>query len=101
MTDADLKALFAEDEPPSRDPKFSATVMEEVIRRRFVTDMALLAMATTAGAFLIWAIWLTLAPLVAPLRDGLAPLGACITVAAVAVALLERSVIPVRRRNHG
>lgn len=101
MTDADLKALFAEDAPPVRDPTFSAAVMEEVIRRRFVTDMALLAMATTAGGFLIWAIWPSLAPLVLTLREGVATLGACVTVAAVAVALLERSVIPVRRRNHG
>ena len=55
MTDADdrLKALFAQDEPPARDAAFSAAVMAEVVRRRFIVDMALLATATTAGAFVL------------------------------------------------
>ena len=103
MTDADdrLKALFAQDEPPARDPAFSAAVMAEVIRRRFIVDMALLASAATAGGFLLWAVWPSLQPLVAALAPGLAPVGACLTLAAAAVLLLDRGVIPLRPRNHG
>lgn len=101
MMDADLKALFAEDEPPARDVVFQAAVMEEVIRRRFVIDMSLLAMASTAGAFLIWALWPTLAPLTGVLVQGLAPVGACLTLAAVAVAVLDRGVVRAMPRNHG
>jgi len=33
-----LKALFAYDEPPARDPAFSAAVMEKIMRRRFLAD---------------------------------------------------------------
>lgn len=103
MTDADhrLKALFAEDEPPARDPVFSTAVMAEVIRRRFVVDMALLASVATAGGFLLWAVWPLLEPLVATVAPALAPAGACLTLAATAVALLDRGVIPLSRRNHG
>lgn len=100
MTDADLKALFAEDEPPARDPAFSAAVMAEVIRRRFIVDMALLATAATAGAFLLWALWPALQPLIAPLSEGLAPVGACLTLAAMSVLLLDGRVVPALRRNH-
>ena len=49
--DARLKALFAQDEPPARDPVFSAAVMAEVVRRRFLADMALLGAAAAAGGF--------------------------------------------------
>jgi len=103
MTDADdrLKALFAEDEPPARDPAFSAAVMAEVIRRRFIVDMALLASVATAGGFLLWALWPSIAPALATLSQGLAPVGACLTLAAAAVVLLDRGVIPLDRRNHG
>ena len=39
--DADdrLKTLFAQDEPPARDPAFSAAVMAEIARRRFLDDV--------------------------------------------------------------
>lgn len=103
MTDADdrLKALFAEDEPPARDPAFSTAVMAEVIRRRFIVDMALLASAATAGGFLLWALWPSLQPLLSMLGSGLAPVGACLTLATAAVLLLDRGVIPFPQRNHG
>ena len=103
MTDADdrLKALFAGDEPPARDPAFSAAVMAEVIRRRFVVDMALLATAATAGGFLLWALWPSLQPLVTTVAPALAPVGACLTLAVAAVLLLDRGVVPLDPRNHG
>lgn len=103
MTDADdrLKALFAEDEPAARDPAFSTAVMAEVIRRRFIVDMALLAAAATAGGFLLWALWPLLQPMLVPLSRGLAPVGACVTLAATAVVLLDRRMIPMPYRNHG
>jgi hypothetical protein len=101
MTDADLKALFAEDEPPPRDPVFSAAVMAEVARRRFIIDMALLTSVATAGGFLLWALWLPLQPVLAQLSAGLAPLGACLTLAAASVILLDGRVIPAVPRNHG
>jgi len=103
MTDADdrLKALFAQDEPPARDAAFSAAVMAEVVRRRFIVDMAVLATATTAGAFVLWALWPAIAPVLATLSEGLAPVGACLTLAAAAVLVLDRGVIPLGQRNHG
>jgi len=103
MADADdrLKALFAEDEPPARDAVFSAAVMAEVVRRRFIVDMALLATVATASGFLLWALWPSIAPAVATLSQALAPVGACLTLAAAAVLLLDRGVIPLGGRNHG
>ena len=51
MTQADdrLKALFALDEPPARDPAFSTAVMEQVMRRRFQEDVALLCGVSVVG----------------------------------------------------
>lgn len=103
MTDADdrLRALFAEDAPPARDPAFSTAVMEEIARRRFIGDLALLATVTTAGAFVLWALWPVLSPLGADLSRGLMPVAACLTLAAAAVMLLDSRVAPPAERNHG
>jgi len=102
MTDADLrlKALFAEDEPPARDPAFSTAVMEELARRRFAADIALLAAVAVGCGFALWLVWPRLAPLMPTLAEGLAPLGACATLAVAAVMLLDGR-IPAPRRNHG
>lgn len=102
MTDADarLKALFAEDEPPARDPAFSAAVMAEVARRRFIGDMALLGAATAAGGFLLWAIWPQLSRLLTTFASGLAPVAAGLAIAAMAVAVLDGRLIPGGVRNH-
>ncbi|WP_296600069.1 hypothetical protein [Phenylobacterium sp.] len=102
MTDADsrLKALFAEDEPPARDPVFSTAVMEELARRRFVADMALIAALAVGCGFALWLAWPRLAPVWPVLAQGLAPLGACATLAIGAVMLLDGR-IPAARRNHG
>jgi hypothetical protein len=102
MTDEDLRlrALFAEDEPPARDPAFSAAVMAEVARRRFAIDTALLAAAAAAGGFVLWALWPTLAPMVETLSQGLFPVVACLTLAATAVAVLDGRLVPGGVRNH-
>lgn len=102
MTDADarLKALFAEDEPPARDPVFSAAVMAEVARRRFIADMALLGAVAAAGGFLLWAIWPQLSQLLTTLSHGLAPVAAGFAVAAMVVAVLDGRLIRGPVRNH-
>ena len=92
--DARLKALFAQDEPPARDPVFSTAVMAEVARRRFLADMALLAAATAAGGFVLWALWPTLSPLLTTVSQGLVPVVACLTLAAAAVAVLDGRLVP-------
>jgi len=95
MTDDDfrLKALFAEDAPPLRDPVFSTAVMEELARRRFVVDMALLTAATVAGGFALWACWPVLQPALRGLSASFAPVMACLTLAATIVGLLDRRLL--------
>lgn len=102
MTDADarLKALFAEDEPPHRDPAFSAAVMAEMARRRFIADVGLLAIATAAGGFVLWAFWPVVSPLLATTSEGLVPVMACLTLAATAVAVVDGRLLPGGPRNH-
>ena len=102
MTDADarLKALFAEDEPPPRDPVFSTAVMAEVARRRFLADRGLLAIAAAAGGFAMWALWPALAPMMTTLSQGLVPVVGCLTLAVTAVAVLDGRLIPGGVRNH-
>jgi hypothetical protein len=94
MTDADdrLRSLFAQDEPPARDPAFSAAVMEEIARRRFLADVGLLSGVTVAGGLVLWSLWPSLAPVLTDLAQGLAPVVACITLAATAVAALDARV---------
>jgi hypothetical protein len=102
MMDADdrLKALFAEDEPPARDPAFSAAVMAEIARRRFLGDLSLLAAATAAGGFLLWAVWPSLEPALTGLSQGLAPVVGGLTLALAAVAVLDGRLAAGLLRNH-
>jgi len=78
MTQADdrLKVLFAEDEPPTRDPAFSAAVMAEIARRQFRDDVILLSGATLVGGVVLWALWPSLTPVVTSLSQGMAPVAA-------------------------
>ena len=64
MTDADdrLRALFAQDEPPARDPAFSSAVMAEIARRAFLAEMATLSGVTALGGLVLWAVWPVVAP---------------------------------------
>ena len=68
-----LKALFACDEPPARDPAFSAVVMEEVMRRQFMTDVAFLSGVSALGGTALWALWPSLQPVLVTVSQGLAP----------------------------
>lgn len=94
MTDADdrLKALFAADAPPARDPVFSAAVMAEVARRRFLGDVALLTSATLAGGAVLWAVWPSLSPVLGQLGQGFAPVAACLTLAATVLVVVDRRI---------
>jgi hypothetical protein len=92
MTDADdrLKALFAQDLPRARDAAFSTAVMEEIARRRFLADLGVLSAVSVAGGAVLWSLWPSLAPMLANLSQGLVPVVACLTLAATAVAVLDR-----------
>jgi hypothetical protein len=96
MTEADvrLKDLFAEDAPLARDPAFSAAVMEKIVRRRFVVDVARLSGVTALGGLVLWAVWPALAPIMADLGPGLMPVAACVTLAVTAILVIEGRVTP-------
>src|SRR5688500_18729859 len=85
--DARLKALFAADEPPARDATFSTAVMEEIVRRQFIEDVAKLVGVTTIGGMVLWLLWPSLTPVVTALSQGLAPVAAGLTLAAIVIAL--------------
>src|SRR5689334_5299147 len=71
--DERLKALFALDEPPARDPEFSTAVMERVMRRRFQEEVAWLSVLALAGAGGLWILWPVLQPVLVALSRGFAP----------------------------
>ena len=83
-----LKALFAQDEPPQRDPAFSAEVMERVMRQRFREEVAMLSGVSVIGAGALWLVWPTLQAGLITVSQSLAPaasaaaLAACITLVA-------------------
>jgi hypothetical protein len=90
MTQADdrLKALFAEDEPPKRDPAFSMAVMEQVMRQRFREDLALLSGVSVIGGGAMWLVWPTLQPALVAVSQGLAPALGAIALAFCAAMIL-------------
>jgi hypothetical protein len=92
MTPADdhLRALFALDEPPARDPAFATAVIERMARRRCLQDVALLAGLSAVGGAALWGFWPMLQPALTALADQLAPTAAGLAVAASAVAILTR-----------
>ncbi len=83
-----LKALFAYDEPPQRDLVFSSAVMAEVMRRRFMADVAMLSGVSALGGAALWALWPLLQPAVVAISQGLAPLIVACGLATGAVVLL-------------
>jgi hypothetical protein len=91
MTAADdrLKALFAADAPPARDPAFAAAVMLRVARRRCLQDLAFLAGLSALGAAALWGFWPVLEPALAALSGRLAPAAAALAVGASALAALR------------
>jgi hypothetical protein len=94
MTPADdrLKALFAADEPPARDPAFSAAVMERLARRRCLQDLAFLGGLSGLGGLALWAIWPVLQPALTAISGELAPAAFGLAVALSAVAMLGGQV---------
>jgi len=75
MTQSDdrLKALFAMDAPPARDPAFCTEVIEEVMRQRLREDIALLCAVSVIFAGVLWLVWPTLQPALVAVSQGLAP----------------------------
>jgi len=59
-----------------------------------LADMGLLAATTTAGGFVLWALWPVLSPMLTTVSQGLVPVVACLTLAATAVAVLDGRLLP-------
>ena len=94
MSDADaqLRALFAQDDPPRRDPAFSARVMADVLRRRLWRDLGQLGVASLLGALGLWAAWPTLHSAWGAMAQGLSPtIGALTLAACIGVMLSGRA----------
>jgi hypothetical protein len=83
-----LKALFALDEPPARDPAFATAVVERLAKRRCLQDLAFLGALSAMGALALWAVWPVLQPAVTAVSDSLAPLAWALALAFSAVAIL-------------
>lgn len=103
MTDVDdrLRRLFAQDEPPRRDPLFTVAVMARVARRRFLADLGVLSVLTLLGGVVLWSAWPALATNLVPLGEALSPVIACFTMGVTAVILLEGRVTAARGLKHG
>src|ERR1700742_3750691 len=83
-----LKALFAEDTPPERDPVFSTAVMEKVMRQRLREEVALLSGVSVIGAGALWLVWPTLQQGLVAVSQGLAPAGGALAIAFCATMVL-------------
>lgn len=83
-----LKALFAQDEPPARDPAFSAALMERMARRRCLQDLGVLALVSVLGAVGLWGIWPVIGPAMTAISGQLAPAAFALAIALSAVAVL-------------
>jgi len=94
MTSADdrLKAHFAQDAPPANDPAFSAAVMERLVRRRWMQDVALLGGLSGVGTLALWGAWPVLQPALTAVSGQLAPAAVALAVALCAVAVLGGQV---------
>jgi len=94
MTPADdrLTALFARDEPPAHDAAFSAAVMQRLVRRRWLQDMAFLAGASGVGGLVLWGAWPVLQPALTAVSGELAPAAFGVALALSAVAMLGGQV---------
>ena len=90
MTQADdrLKALFAQDEPPARDAAFSMAVMERLMRRRLVEEVAMLSGVSALGAAVLWPLWPVLQPALVNLSQGFAPALGVMTLAVSTLLIL-------------
>jgi hypothetical protein len=82
LADDRLKALFAPDEPPQRDLRFSAEVMEKVMRQRFREEVAMLSGVSVIGAGALWLVWPTLQVGLIAVSQSLAPAAGAVGIAA-------------------
>lgn len=91
MTAADerLRALFAYDEPPARDPAFSAELIERMAHRRWLQDLGFLGVASVMGAAVLWGVWPVAQPVLVMVASQLAPTALGLAVALSAVAALS------------
>jgi hypothetical protein len=86
-SDDDLRALFAADLPPRRDPAFQTEVLAAVMRRRFVGDLGVALAVSLVGGFILAVLWPALSPTLASLGQSLAPAAIAITLAVSILAL--------------
>lgn len=98
MTSADerLRALFAQDEPPARDPAFSAELIERMARHRCLQDVGFLAVLSALGAAVLWGVWPVAQPALVTISSQLAPtaLGLAVALSAVAALTGRPSAVP-------
>lgn len=94
--DAQLKALFAVDEPPARDPAFQTAVMEAVAQRKFVMDVTVVSAGAGLLAGALWWAWPVLQPILAPLHDIALPVAAGLTLAGIVLLAAERAPAALR-----
>lgn len=92
--DEKLSALFALDEPPARDHAFSAAVMQQVMRRRFQEEVAMLSGVSALGALALWALWPVVEPVLVTLSQGMAPAVVVLAVVASASFMLLGRTAP-------
>ena len=83
-----LKALFALDEPAGRDPAFSTAVMEQLARRQFIEEVAVLLLLSVGGGVGLWILWPVLQPMLVTLSQGFAPAVGAIAVGVCAWIIL-------------
>ena len=85
MTHGDmrLKALFAQDSPPERDPIFSAEAAGALARRRFRQDMVVVTGWTLVGTLALALLEPVLMPALQAMATGLAPVALEIGAAAL------------------
>jgi hypothetical protein len=90
MTQAEdrLKGLFAQGQPPARDPVFATAVMERVMRRRFQEDVALLCVVSLVAGAAFWLVWPALQPALLAISQGLAPALGAAALAVCAIVIL-------------
>ncbi len=84
--DADqlLAALWAQDEPPARDPAFVIAAMDRIERRRLLQGVLALVPAALASAVVLWALAPVIADVVSAVRldtSAIGPLAAAVVMA--------------------
>jgi hypothetical protein len=94
MSEADdrLRALFAADAPPARDPHFSAAVIEALERRQFLLDVGAWAGACLIGAIALWGLWPAVKPALTSMSQQLAPAALLLAAAVAGVVMLGERV---------